>query len=202
MHTSLRATTDTLTSLLTQRLSSDSALGVFFSGGGMTVTPKTPQEMSGSSQPEQGLSVWLYRVLRDEQTLNRPQQRIAYDLVEPKPLPMRLHYLMTPIVDDNQGNGPLTEQEILGKVLQTFHDTPMLRGSLLDDAFLDAEVELAVRLEPLGLEEITRVWDALETSYELCASYEVSIVPICTAKQPQPVTPVDSVLAEYGVIKS
>ena len=39
-------------------------------------------------------------------------------------------------------------------------------------------MELKVRLEPLTLEEITRVWEALEGSYQLSVSYEVSVVNI------------------------
>jgi len=43
------------------------------------------------------------------------------------------------------------------------------------------------------------VWDALEIPYQLCVSYEVSVVPVDSALQPEPAIPVDSLLAQIGV---
>jgi hypothetical protein len=145
--------------------------------------------------------VWLYRVVRDEQTLNAPPQRIGFDQIEYPPLPMRLYYLMTPIADsDEEGSGSEMEQAILGKVLQTLHDTPILRGADLLGDLAGTDVEMAVRLESMDLEEITRVWDSLESSYQLSVSYEVSVVPIDTGKQPVAASPVYTVANEYGTI--
>jgi len=52
----------------------------------------------------------------------------------------------------------------------------------------------------LTLEEITRVWDALDLSYQLCISYEVSVIPIASGQAARYERPVDSVIAEQGVI--
>ena len=52
----------------------------------------------------------------------------------------------------------------------------------------------------LELQEITRVWDALDLSYQLCISYEVSVIPIASARAARDERPVDSVITEYGVI--
>jgi hypothetical protein len=113
---------------------------------------------------------------------------------------LRLHYLMTPIVAaDQNGSGPSMEQAIIGKVLQTFHDHPLLSGTLLSDDLVGTGAEIAARLEPLGLEEITRVWDALEASYQLCISYEVSVVMVASDSEAADLVPVDVVAPEYGV---
>ena len=73
-------------------------LATFFSGA-TTVSLATPQEMRDLNQ--QGLSVWLYRVARDENRLNDPPEvrTLPGGGVEvlPTPLPVRLHYLMTPL---------------------------------------------------------------------------------------------------------
>ena len=60
-------------------------------------------------------------------------------------------------------------------------------------------LEIFVRLEPLTLEEITRVWDALELPYQLCVSYEVSVVPIASGHAVEDVEPVEAVHTEYGL---
>jgi len=196
MYTALRATSKTLTHFLETRLQSDILLGAAFTGG-MVVSLNTPEEMT--EIPAEGLSVWLYRVIRDDVRLNDPPQRIGPTQIRPAPLPMRLHYLMTPVTNAKSGN-PQTEQLILGKVLQLFHSHPVLRGADLQEEFTGTETELKIRLEPMSLEEITRVWEGLEGSYQLSVSYEVSVVNIDSELEPESVTPVSVALPEYGLI--
>lgn len=202
MYTALRATTMTLVEILEQHLENDAALRTFFNpmdGGTMVVSASTPQEMADNTLT--GLSVWLYRIDRDDQLLNHPPRRMGFERIERRSLPLRLHYLMTPIANgNNDGSGPPLEQGILGKVLQTFHDHPLLSGVDLRDDLAGSGTEIAVRLEPLGLEEITRVWDALERSYQLCVSYEVTVVLVASDSEDERIHPVDSVVTEYGVI--
>jgi hypothetical protein len=197
MYTALRATSQTIRTFLEARLQADPLLSSFFGGGGMLVTLNTPQEMS--EKPAEGLSVWLYRVMRDENRLNDPPVRVSPTELKPPPLPLRLHYLVTPVTSERFGD-PETEQIILGKVLQVFYSHPILRGVDLQAEFSGTEVELRIRLEPMSLEEITRVWDALEGSYQLSVSYEVSVVNIIPELEPERVSPVEIALPEYGLI--
>ena len=202
MHTALRSTTDTLAELLKSCLSADLELGAFFNagaGGTMLVLPNTPDEMYTNGT--QGLSLWLYQLIRDDQTLNQPRRRTTVDQLEYHRLPLRLHYLATPIVESHgDGSAPRLEQTILGKVMQCFHDTPLVSGALLKDDFAGSDTRIAVRMEPLGLEEITRVWDALDRSYQLCVSYEVSVVTVQSQRQHEDLSPVDVVQPEFGVV--
>jgi hypothetical protein len=203
MYTALRATSQTLAEYLRQRLEADANLGSFFSsslGGTMVVSLNTPQEMADNDT--EGLAVWLYRVVRDDQRLNAPPERIDGNQLRRTPLPVRLHYLVAPITSSGAEASPETEQVILGKVLQAFHDHPKLRGTDLQDDFRGTTLELNVRLEPLSLEEITRVWDALDRSYQLSVSYEVSVVYIYSEREPDDIAPVEVVLPEFGLIVS
>ena len=68
--------------------------------------------------------------------------------------------------------------------------------------FIGTNLELRVRLEPLSLEETTRIFDALEGPYQLSVSYEVSVVYIDAAIEPESISPVQVVMPEYGVIVS
>jgi Pvc16 N-terminal domain len=197
MFTALRATSRTISKFVEARFQSDPLLSTFFSGGGMVVSLSTPQEMT--DRPAEGLSIWLYRINRDEQRLNDPPIRLSPTELQPPPLPLRLHYLMTPITSEPLGD-PETEQIILGKVLQIFHSHPVLRGIDLQAEFLNTEVELRVRLEPMSLEEITRVWEGLIGSYQLSVSYEVTVVNIAAELEPEHVAPVEIVMPDYGVI--
>jgi Pvc16 N-terminal domain len=196
MYTALRATSRTLAKFLETKFQADPLLSGFF-GGGMVVSLNTPEEMN--EKPAEGLSVWLYRVIRDEQRLNDPPVRLSPTELQPPPLPLRLHYLVTPVTSERFGD-PETEQIILGKVLQVFYSHPILRGIDLQAEFSGTEVELRMRLEPMSLEEITRVWDALEGSYQLSVSYEVSVVNITPELEPERVAPVEIAMPEYGLI--
>jgi hypothetical protein len=196
MYTALYATSQTIAKYLENQFKADSHLSGNFEGG-MVVSLRTPREMV--VQQVEGLSVWLYRIIRDEHSLNRPPTRVSPNELLFPPLPLRLYYLITPITNKKAGS-PATEQLILGKVLQAFHSRSTLRGADLEAEFTGTQVELHLRLEPLTLDEITRVWEALEESYQLSVSYEVSVVHIDSALQPERVPPVEVVLPEYGVI--
>jgi len=198
----INASTATLTDLLTQEFVADSLLGSRFgAGGNMEVYARTPEEMSELDNT--GLSVWLYRIARDPELLNKPMRRTGPDTYEYRPLPLRLHYLMTPVVnrENPDGNDPGIEQFIIGKVLQIFHDHPRIQGALLRGDLIDTHSSLGVRLEPLTLEEITRVWDALESSYQLCVSYEVSMVMLASDREVDRIAPVQRVEPGYGLIR-
>ena len=200
MYQSLAAASETLRQMLQDAMASDiglSGLAGFFSGT-TTVSLETPQEMISASR--RGLSLWLYRVARDEHRLNEPPRtRTRADgrvEVVPTPLPVRLHYLVTPIAPGI----PDTEQRILGRALQLFHMHPVVSGPMLRAELGGTDAELHVHLEALGIEEMTRVWEALEGSYQLGVSYEVSLVNIASLADPLRVEPVESVRADWASI--
>jgi hypothetical protein len=199
MYTVLAATSATLRQMLLESMTSDigpSGLSTVFTGT-TTVSLETPHEMTSASR--QGLSLWLYRVARDENQLNDPPEvrTLANGDVTliPPPLPLRLHYLLTPIAAL-----PDTEQRILGRAMQLFHSIPVVSGSYLRAELAGTAAELHVHLEALALEDMTRVWDALEGSYQLCVSYEVTLARLSVNSEPLHLTPVESVQAQTAVL--
>lgn len=200
MYTSIIATSESLRELLRASFRADvgpSGLASLFGGGVMDVSLATPREMQGH---QQGLSMWLYRVVRDDTRLNDPptQRPLPGGGVElvPPPLPLRLHYLMTPLVDE----GPDTEQRILGRTLQLFHMQPELSGADLRGDLIGSHARLHVRLEALSLDETSRVWEALHGTFQLCVSYEVTLVNIENPLQPLRTALVESVQTVHAVI--
>jgi hypothetical protein len=201
MYTSLKAASRTVAQFLLGRFTADPVLGPLFQpGGSMQVSLLSPEQMVAATL--QGLSVWMYRVERDEETLNAPAVRAAAGLVLPPPLPMRAHYLVTPITDNRTPAGTELEQVVLGKVLQALYDRSTLRGADLADDLVGTDAALNVRLETLSLQELYDVWDALEASYRLSVSYEVGVLNIDPAVGPTPVVPVAGVMPDYVQILS
>jgi hypothetical protein len=199
MYTVLAATSETLRQMLITAMATDigpSGLASFFASA--SVSLETPQEMQLASR--QGLSVWLYRVARDEQRLNDPPEVRTLPSGEvdvlPTPLPLRLHYLLTPITTSS----PDTEQRILGRALQLFHTFPIVPAAFLQAELAGTQAELHVHLEALGLEEITRVWEALEGSYQLSVSYEVTLSRISVSSDPLRMSLVESVHPGHSLV--
>jgi len=199
MNSAIRAASETLRSVLLAAMQADPILKLLFTGvGAAVVSLGNPDEMSSGG--ESGISLWLYRVERDDQRLNAPPERIAPNRLRPTPLPVRLHYLICPMIGLDGSAVPVaTRHHVLGAILQAFHETPLVSGALLSGDFAGTSVELAVRLENPGLEEIARLWDSLDSGYTLSLAYEVGIVSIETTA-PDPLgPPVTIALPEYGV---
>jgi hypothetical protein len=147
---------------------------------------ESPAELKGTAK---AVSLWLYRVAREADTLNYPPPRPAPDLLSYPPLPLTLHFLITPLVDKK----PDVEQEILGKVLQVFNDHPMLRGTGFKE-------EVRIVLDTPSVDDLTRVWDALKEPYQLSVCYQVQVVAIESDLQPLRGTPVVVKQTSYSQI--
>src|SRR6266511_1400176 len=112
------------------------------------------------------LSLWLYQVTENEFLKNQPPARPSNGshLNEVKtPLALNLYYLVTPFT--------LTaEQDLqaLGFVMRVFYDNPTI---YINDPANGVFEELRLILCRLNLEELTRVWEALQESYRLSICY-------------------------------
>lgn len=178
MSTALLATSQSLQAVLLAALQADAVLSALFPPlGSSVVSLATPDGMVELDQT--GVSVWLYRVMRDEQLLNQPPRRLPPDRLQAVPLPMRLHYLVTPMMRGNAGDpAPETDQHVLGAILRSFHRQPILSGAALAGSLRGTDRQIRINLESPGLEELARVWDTLDQPYRVSLCYEVSVVEV------------------------
>jgi hypothetical protein len=132
----------------------------------------SPPEMNAVGQVP-GISLWLYKVSRMAEMLNEPPERRSATQMARTPLPVLMHYLVTPMATD-----PLTCQTLLGRVLQVFNDHAILRGADLQGVLLNTTEQLRINLEALTLEELSLVWEALGEPYQLSVTYLVQVAKI------------------------
>jgi hypothetical protein len=92
---------------------------------------------------------------------------------------LNLRYLITPITQN-----PEDDQVVLGKILQLFHETSILRGSNLQGILSESGEDLKVVLDGLTIEDLSKIWSILTTPYRLSVSYTVYPVKIEYAVQP------------------
>ena len=78
----------------------------------------------------------------------------------------------------------------------------MVRGPDLVDDFLGTRTEIGVRLETLVLDEMSRVWAAVQQPYQLSLAYEGTVAYIAPQQEPVPASPVFTAMPDYGVIVS
>lgn len=178
------AVSKTLQALLVQQIEADPLFTQK-----VPVVLESPKAIRAANSTVEGasISIWLYRVVRNEFLLNRQPTRTSADRVAHPGIPINLYYLITPMHE-----APDMQQTILGKVLQVFNDHVLLRGSDLQESLRDSTEELRLSLETLSLEELTRVWGALFEPYQLSVSYSVQVVTIDSALEPIKATPVES----------
>ncbi len=205
MYTALRAATKTFAAFLNSALIDDAELATLFdpgAGGTMVVSSNTPDDMSEAGK--QGLSLWLYRVSRDEQRLNDPPLRPSLTQQIKAPLPMKLHYLVTPIVALDSANPEVSsdlQQVLAGKVLQIFHDNPVFRADLLKDTLAGSDTTISMRLENMSMEDLTRLMSGQRKMNHLCLAYEAAVVNIDSAQDPRVVVPVATYEPRIGLIR-
>ena len=136
------------------------------------------------------LTLFLYKVTEN------PDLKNADRLVVPRPdgrvterrAPMSLdaYYLLTAHAGEPANH--LEAHRALSRALRVFYDPGILQGSLLraDDPStgLTAESILRVTLNPMTMEDMTRIWSVFpDTPYEISVSYLVTPVAIDSARE-------------------
>jgi hypothetical protein len=158
------------------------------------VSLKSPSELGTSSKD---VSLWLYRATRNADLLNNPPERPSPNQIARHPIPVDLHYLVTPMNED-----PGTKHEALGRAIQTFNDHASVRGADVKQPLVDGRDELRVMLEALSSEDLTRIWTALSMPFRVSVSYKVQLVTIDSDHLPTQSGPVVIREATYDQIVS
>lgn len=123
------------------------------------------------------LVIFLYRLIEDPSTRNRPPitEHLA-DRVETRkpPLTLLLQYLLTAFSGDH-----LTDQRILGRALEFLYDHPIFSGPDFIGVGLEGSSDiLSTTFAPLTLEELTRVWHSVQRPYRLSVTYQMRVANI------------------------
>jgi hypothetical protein len=88
------------------------------------------------------------------------------------PLSLKLHYLATYVGDHDEA------QLRLGRIVQAFHTSPILRAQDLQPPLADQVDSIAIRLVGLSHEQRNMVWGALGRAGRVSLFYEVDVAPV------------------------
>jgi hypothetical protein len=142
------------------------------------------------------LSMYLYRILENPYMKNRFSVEGIGGTLRKPPLTLDLYYLLTPLVGT-----PREQQIVLGKTMQILYDRAILEGPDLDGSLGTSGEEIRLVLNPVSLEELTRVWQALEIPYRLSVCYIARVI-IADSEEQQFSQPIVYKRITYGRLQS
>ncbi|MCG8346177.1 MAG: DUF4255 domain-containing protein [Chloroflexales bacterium] len=178
----LAAVSDALRAILWEAIDQDPVLRPIVASQEAIVF-RNPTETAKDSANR--LSFWLYQVTEDEFVKNQPMLRASGrqnngDEASHKrrdrfpPLALNLFYLATPYAPSSEA-----DHLLLGKTMQVMYDNAIV---LLRDEANQIFEELRIILCRLSLDDISRVWEALQEPYRLSVCYQVRVARVDSAR--------------------
>ena len=175
----IAATTATLQAIVGQGVRAEPDLN------DTTVTTLAPDKARDSNNAANQINLFLYQVLPNAAWRNRdmPHQVMPGESGNP-PLGLDLYYMMTMYGRNNDVTQPYSHQ-LLGRMMGVLYDHALLGAEEIRAAVaasmpssdLDRQLErVRITLQPLSLEEISKLWTGFQTQYRLSVAYAVSVV--------------------------
>src|SRR5260370_15501235 len=189
----IAATTATLQYILLKGVTADSDLND-------TSVTALPLDKARSPQNNANqLNIFLYQILPNAAWRNSmmPRQTQPGETAI-SPLPLSLYYLLTAFGRDNDAAQPYGHQ-LMGKAMSVLYDNAVLSAeeiraatsAILPTSDLDQQIErVRITLQPLSVEDISKLWTGFATQYRLSAAYEVSVALIGSTRAAQTPLPV------------
>jgi hypothetical protein len=182
---------DTLVSVLFQELHGDPQVNGLIDTEDR-ISLESPADLQNNNAVR--LSVYLYRLVEDPYLKNQYPREGTGGKRRKAPLTLDLFYLMTPLVGT-----PREQQIVLGKAMEVLYDRAILVGANPAGTLAVSGEEIRMILNPVSLEETTRVWQALELSYRLSVCYTARVA-IVDSQEEQFVPPIVSKRALYSTV--
>jgi hypothetical protein len=157
-----------------------------------------PLDKARESKTNQ-LNLFLYHTLPNAAWVNMdvPRRVLPGETGLPA-LALKLHYLITAYGLDDDTTAPFSHH-VLGRAMSVLHDHPLLGAEEIRSATasglprtdLDRQIErVRITLQPLSLDELSKLWTGLQTQYRLSVGYEATVVLIDSAQHTRSPLPV------------
>lgn len=144
------------------------------------VSFNSPADMPGPGNDNGLVSLFLYQVTENIYMRNRNGEapdpaRLVYP-----PVLLDLYYLLTPYAKEREA-----EFDILEKIIRTFYDNPVLRGSILKGMLIDnGNKELRIVPNFLSLQDLNHLWSTFASKpFKTSVAYIVTPVSIPSKRE-------------------
>jgi Pvc16 N-terminal domain len=117
------------------------------------------------------LSLWLYQITENEHVKNAaPTPNGNGTSSHLPPMALNLFYLLTPLTTSGEN-----DQQLIAKSIQVFYDNALVVVRNADNQVAE---ELRIIFCRVELEQLTRIWEALQEPYRLSVCYQVRVAHI------------------------
>lgn len=139
-----------------------------------------PNEVGLCSPEEHGdisLGLFLYDVKESEEVRQQGAAVIKKEKLMKPPIYLNLYYMITAYSGGDIRYKLTQEQRILGKVMQTFYDYPMIPLEEVDKDAVNG-MDLRIQMQKISIDEKSRIWNFPNVGNKLSLFYKVSPVAI------------------------
>lgn len=172
------AVDETLRTLLWSHFQVDSEISAIITAE-QRITNEPPFKLIKNTDPDDDvLSIFLYRVVENGDIKNRQLQPVNPNTFRYPPLCLNLFYLITPLTKSIEN-----DHKLLGKTMQVLNDSGLLKGTTLKGVLQNTVEELRLILNPMSLEDNSKLWTAFMRPLRLSLSYEVKVVFIDSERE-------------------
>lgn len=147
---------------------------------GAKVTTQPPDEVTAGNDL---VNLFLYQTAINAawRNMDNPQAVKPGETGQPA-LALNLYYLLTAYAKTNDAPNPVSHQ-LLGRAMRVLHDHPLLSAAEIKAAFPDNDLHeqierVRITLQPMTLDEMSKLWTTFQTKYRISAAYQVSVVLI------------------------
>ena len=163
---------------------------------GIDITSRPPDKVRENMTSKSQINLFLYHMTPDAawRNMDNPVKSRSGERSYPL-LPLKLYYLMTAYSGGSEDGIDSTtfdkhlvgSQRLLGRGMSIFHDHPLLNADTINDMLpetdrtehpFDQIERVRITLQPLSLEELSKLWTTFQTNYRTSAAYEVSVLLI------------------------
>jgi hypothetical protein len=173
-------------------------------GGSITVSAEPPDRIdNGASSPDR-INLFLFQATENQGWRNvaLPSRNAEGDRINNPPLALDLSYLLTAY-----GSGPLHAEALLGLAMFVLHEMPVLTrdairavtvappqppllAGLQASELADQIEQIKVVPQVMSVEEISKIWSALQSQYRPTAVYKATVVLVESQSSVRPTLPV------------
>lgn len=173
-------------------------------GGAVTVSSEPPDRIDiGAASPDR-LNLFLFQANENQSWRNvgLPTRNGNGERISNPPLALDLSYLLTAY-----GAGDFHAETLLGHAMFVFHEMPILTrdairaaipapppatlpNGLTSSSLADQIEQIKIIPQNMSVEELSKIWSALQSQYRPTAVYKVSVVLVESEKSVRPTLPV------------
>ena len=173
-------------------------------GGNITVSAEPPDRIDNGGASPDRINLFLFQATENQgwRNLAFPSRNASGERISNPPLALDLSYLLTAY-----GAGPLHAEALLGLAMFVLHEMPVLTRDAIRAVTLAppqpallaglTSSELAEQIEQIkivpqvmSVEEISKIWSALQSQYRPTAVYKASVVLVESERSVRPTLPV------------